>query len=141
MDKYIDRCIPNFDNCSPRQNSYIKLENSIQNLNSYTPKIQEYTIPRVIGIKQCAKEFGIAEYAIKQWVHSGELPCIRCGKKILINCTVMADFLSCKSSISNAVATDEQGNYYAPVTENKANTADVKAVRNIKNYGKIRKVY
>lgn len=53
----------------------------------------------------------------------------------------MADFLSCKSSISNAVATDEQGNYYAPVTENKANTADVKAVRNIRNYGKIRKIY
>lgn len=26
----------------------------------YIPKIQEYTIPRVIGIKQCAKEFGIA---------------------------------------------------------------------------------
>lgn len=110
-------------------------------MDSYIPKIQEYTIPRVIGIKQCAKEFGIAEYAIRQWVHSGELPCIRCGKKILINCTVMADFLSCKGSISNAVAVDEQGNYYAPVAENKGNTADVKAVKNIKNYGKIRKVY
>lgn len=110
-------------------------------MDKFTPKIQEYTIPRVIGIKQCAKEFGIAEYAIRQWVHSGELPCIRCGKKILINCTVMADFLSCKNSISNAVAMDEQDNYYAPVTENKANTADIKAVKNIRNYSKIRKVY
>lgn len=110
-------------------------------MNNYIPKIEEYTIPRVIGVKQCAKEFGVAEYAVRQWIHSGELPCIRCGKKILINCSVMAEFLSCKSSIKNATAVDEQGNYYPPVAENKDYTADAKAVKNIHNYGKIRKIY
>ena len=61
-----------------------------------------------------AKEFGIAEYALRRWVKSGELPCIHCGRRILINCSVLSEFLSCQSSVQNAVAVDERGNYYKP---------------------------
>ena len=82
--------------------------------NEFTPKIEEYVIPRVIGIKAAAKEFGIAEYALRRWVKSGELPCIHCGRRILINCSVLSEFLSCQSSVQNAVAVDEKGNYYKP---------------------------
>lgn len=84
------------------------------NDSEYKPKVQEYIIPRVIGIKTAAQEFGIAEYALRRWVKSGELPCIHCGRRILINCSVLSEFLSCQSSVQNAVAVDEQGNYYAP---------------------------
>ena len=80
----------------------------------FRPRIENYTIPRVVGVKTAAKEFGIAEYALRRWVKSGELPCIRCGRRILINCSVLSEFLSCQSSVQNAVAVDEQGNYYAP---------------------------
>lgn len=57
-------------------------------------EIEKYTIPRVIGIKQAAAEFGIAEYALRAWIKSGQLPVISCGRKHLINCTVLSRFLS-----------------------------------------------
>lgn len=34
--------------------------------NEFKPKIEEYVIPRVIGIKAAAQEFGIAEYALRR---------------------------------------------------------------------------
>lgn len=80
----------------------------------FRPQIENYTIPRVVGVKAAAKEFGIAEYALRRWVKSGELPCIHCGRRILINCSVLSEFLSCQSSVQNAVAVDEKGNYYKP---------------------------
>lgn len=57
-------------------------------------EIENYTIPRVIGIKQAATEFGIAEHAIRTWIRAGQLPVIHCGRKHLINCTVLSRFLS-----------------------------------------------
>ena len=57
-------------------------------------EIEKYTIPRVIGVKQAAAEFGIAEYAVRAWIKSGQLPVIHCGRKQLINCTVLSRFLS-----------------------------------------------
>lgn len=57
-------------------------------------EIEKYTIPRVIGVKQAAAEFGIAEYALRTWIKSGQLPVIHCGRKHLINCTVLSRFLS-----------------------------------------------
>ena len=80
----------------------------------FRPQVENYTIPRVVGVKTAAKEFGIAEYALRRWVKSGELPCIHCGRRILINCSVLSEFLSCQSSVQNAVAVDEKGNYYKP---------------------------
>lgn len=80
----------------------------------FRPQVENYTIPRVVGVKIAAKEFGIAEYALRRWVKSGELPCIHCGRRILINCSVLSEFLSCQSSVQNAVAVDEKGNYYKP---------------------------
>lgn len=57
-------------------------------------EIENYTIPRVIGVKQAAAEFGIAEHALRAWIRAGKLPVIHCGRKHLINCTVLSRFLS-----------------------------------------------
>lgn len=57
-------------------------------------KIEEYTIPRVIGVKQAAVEFGISEYSLRAWIKSGQLPVVNCGRKHLINCTILSRFLS-----------------------------------------------
>lgn len=57
-------------------------------------EIENYTIPRVIGVKQAAAEFGIAEHALRAWIRAGRLPAIQCGRKHLINCTVLSRFLS-----------------------------------------------
>ena len=57
-------------------------------------EIENYTIPRVIGVKQAAAEFGIAEHTLRTWIRAGQLPVIQCGRKHLINCTVLSRFLS-----------------------------------------------
>ena len=57
-------------------------------------EIENYTIPRVIGVKQAAAEFGIAEHTLRTWIRAGQLPVILCGRKHLINCTVLSRFLS-----------------------------------------------
>lgn len=57
-------------------------------------EIENYTIPRVVGVKQAAAEFGIAEHALRAWIRAGQLPVIQCGRKHLINCTVLSRFLS-----------------------------------------------
>ena len=59
-------------------------------------KIEEYTIPRVIGVKQAAAEFGIAEYTLRTWIKTGQLPVVRCGRKHLVNCTILSRFLAGK---------------------------------------------
>ncbi len=69
-------------------------------------EIEKYTIPRVIGIKQAAAEFGIAEYALRSWIKSGQLPVICCGRKHLINCTVLSRFL-CGNTLANGTATQQ----------------------------------
>lgn len=86
----------------------------MKDFKDFKPKVQEYVVPRVVGIKTAAQEFGIAEFALRRWVKSGELPCIHCGRRILINCSVLSEFLSCQGSAQNAVAVDEKGNYYKP---------------------------
>ena len=57
-------------------------------------EIERYTIPRVLGVKQAAAAFGIAEHALRAWIRAGQLPVIQCGRKHLINCTVLSRFLS-----------------------------------------------
>ena len=66
-------------------------------------EIENYTIPRVIGVKQAAAEFGIAEYALRSWIKSGQLPVICCGRKHLINCTVLSRFL-CGNTLTDGTA-------------------------------------
>lgn len=56
-------------------------------------EIEAYTIPRVIGIKQAAAEFGISEYTLRLWIKTGRLPVVLCGRKQLINCTTLSKFL------------------------------------------------
>ena len=86
------------------------------NLNTYIPKVEAYTVPRVIGIKQAA-EFGISEYAIRRWIKSGQLPVITCGKRFLVNCTVLSKFLENGSRFQaekpEPVAIDDKGQIYS----------------------------
>lgn len=55
--------------------------------------VQTYTIPKMLGIKELAKEFHIPATAIRHWISSGQLPVVMCGKKFLVNCTVFSKFL------------------------------------------------
>lgn len=108
------------------------MENTIKN---YTPQIEPYTVPRVIGIKQASKEFSIPEHAIRCWIKSGELPVIKCGKRFLVNCTVLSDFLNGKPQgepepIQKPVAVDERGQLYSALGERKTHAI-----------GKIRPIY
>lgn len=59
----------------------------------YVPKVEEYTVPRVVSIKTASVEFGISVCAIRRWIKSGQLPVVKCGHSFLINCTVFSKFL------------------------------------------------
>lgn len=83
-----------------------------------------YTVPRLIGVKAAAREFGIAEHALRVWVKQGVLPCLHCGRKILINCNVLSDFLSCRSQPNKAAAVDANGDFYASLGDGKLRRMD-----------------
>lgn len=49
---------------------------------------------RVLTIKQAAQAVdGLSEYRIRQLCRSGELPCIRAGKKYLISEHVLLEYI------------------------------------------------
>lgn len=87
------------------------------NTSNYIPQAEAYTVPRVIGVKQAAAEFGISEYAIRRWIKSGQLPVITCGKRFLVNCTVLSKFLENGSRFQaekpEPVAIDDKGQIYS----------------------------
>lgn len=83
-----------------------------------------YAVPRLIGVKAAAKEFGIAEHALRAWIKQGVLPCLHCGRKILINCSILSDFLSCKNQSQHVEAVDESGRCYAGVGDGKLRRMD-----------------
>lgn len=108
------------------------------NLNTYIPKVEAYTVPRVIGIKQAA-EFGISEYAIRRWIKSGQLPVITCGKRFLVNCTVLSKFLENGSRFQaekpEPVAIDDKGQIYsAPDKQRKSDKPKPTALKNTAFY-------
>lgn len=83
-----------------------------------------YAVPRLIGVKAAAREFGIAEHALRAWIKQGVLPCLHCGRKILINCNVLSDFLSCRSQPNKAAAVDANGDFYASLGDGKLRRMD-----------------
>lgn len=110
------------------------MENNTSAYKNYIPQVEPYTVPRVIGIKQASKEFGISEYAIRRWIKSGQLPVITCGKRLLVNCTVFSNFLNGEicgtpEPIQKPVAVDDKGTLYTALGTN------------TRNKGKIRPIY
>lgn len=93
------------------------MKNNTSDYNNYTPKTEPYTVPRVVGIKQAAAEFGISEYTIRRWIKSGQLPVITCGKRFLVNCTMLSKFLENGTRLQTEkpvpAAIDDKGQVYA----------------------------
>jgi excisionase family DNA binding protein len=52
-------------------------------------------LPRMRTISEAAKETGVSQHAIRQWVKSGQVPAVYAGNKALINLDRLLDFLSC----------------------------------------------
>lgn len=55
------------------------------------------TIPRMLTIKECAKEFkntGLTEYRIRQLAIADKIINIRAGRKILINADKLIEYLN-----------------------------------------------
>lgn len=100
------------------------------NSNNYIPQAEPYTVPRVIGIKQAAAEFGISEYAIRRWIKSGQLPVITCGKRFLVNCTVLSKFLENGSRFQadKPVAIDDKGQIYSALGTNTQNKGEIRPI-------------
>ncbi|MGN0537157.1 MAG: helix-turn-helix domain-containing protein [Acutalibacteraceae bacterium] len=107
-----------------------------ENYKNYIPQVEPYTIPRVIGIKQAATEFSIPENAIRRWIKTGELPAISCGRRFLVNCTVLSEFLNGKPQgkpepPAQPVAVDEQGQLYAALGERKKRSGSISRIKPI----------
>lgn len=106
-----------------------------QNVNykDYIPQVEPYTIPRVVTVKEAAKEFNISECTIRKWIKSGQLPVIQCGRSFRINCTVFSNFLNgaCQpiTPPPQPVAVGADGQLYAADNSNKRK---IKAINTIK---------
>lgn len=86
--------------------------------------LRTYEIPKLLGVRDAAREFGIAEHALRVWIKEGRLQCLHCGRKILINCNVLSDFLSCRSQRDKAAAVDANGDFYASLGDGKLRRMD-----------------
>ena len=78
--------------------------------------VETYTIPKMLTVKEAATEFHLPLTAIREWIGEGSLPVVTCGKKYLINASVLSRFLE-GAPISNptpekAVGVDSEGNVY-----------------------------
>lgn len=51
-------------------------------------------LPRMRTIRQAAQELNIPEFALRNWVKSGEVPAIYAGKKALVNLDRVICFLN-----------------------------------------------
>lgn len=56
--------------------------------------MQREKMPHVDSIRNTAKDFGVGEWTIRQWVKQNKFPVIYTGKKILINYDVFTAFLN-----------------------------------------------
>ena len=55
---------------------------------------QQQIIARMIGLRQAATETGLSYGFLRKKCLSGELPCIRSGKRFLLNAEVLRRYLS-----------------------------------------------
>ena len=79
-------------------------------------EIEKYVITKMLTVKEAAQEFHLPATAIREWIGEGSLPVVTCGKKYLINASVLSRFLE-GTPISNpttkkAVGVDSEGNVY-----------------------------
>ena len=94
---------------SQKKGAYIMTEQNIT--------VETYTIPKLLGVKDLAKEFRLPTTAIRQWINNGQLPVVVCGKKYLVNCTTFSKFLEgspiTEPRAEQPIATDGSGHLYA----------------------------
>jgi excisionase family DNA binding protein len=50
-----------------------------------------------LSIKEAAKQTGISEFALRQWIRGHKIPFIECGKKYLINISGLLEHLEAES--------------------------------------------
>ena len=55
-------------------------------------EIEKYVIPKMLTVKEAAQEFHIPATAIRE-IGEGSLPVVTCGRKHLINASVLSNFL------------------------------------------------
>ena len=55
--------------------------------------VETYTIPKMLTVKEAAAEFNLPVTAIREWIGEGALPVVTCGRKHLINASVLSNFL------------------------------------------------
>ena len=58
-------------------------------------------VPRMRTIKETAAELNVPVYALRQWVKSGAIPAVYCGKKALLNLDLVIKFLEIENSNGN----------------------------------------
>ena len=56
-------------------------------------EVEKYTIPKMLTVKEAAQEFHLPATAIREWIGEGSLPVVTCGRKNLINASVLSRFL------------------------------------------------
>lgn len=54
----------------------------------------DFKIPKMLTIKETARETGLAEYFIRQLVNKNKIQYIKAGRKSLINLEKFIDFLN-----------------------------------------------
>ena len=79
--------------------------------------VESYTIPKMLTVKEAATEFHLPVTAIREWIGEGLLPVVTCGRKHLINASVLSQFLLGTPIVNNApnkpVGIDSNGTLYA----------------------------
>lgn len=55
--------------------------------------VESYTIPKMLTVKEAATEFHLPVTAIREWIGEGLLPVVTCGRKHIINASVLSRFL------------------------------------------------
>ena len=94
--------------------------------------VHTYTIPKMLGIKELAKEFHIPATAIRHWISAGQLPVVQCGKKYLINCTVFSRFLEgspvAEPKAVEPVAIDGNGQLYTAAESKRKAVGRIKPI-------------
>lgn len=51
-------------------------------------------VPRMLTIKEAAKETGLAEYHIRRLCKTGEIVAVKTGRKFLVNITKLCEYLN-----------------------------------------------
>ena len=78
--------------------------------------VETYTIPKMLTVKEAAQEFHLPATAIREWISEGSLPVVTCGRKHLINASVLSRFWEGtpigKPTQKKPVGVDSEGNIY-----------------------------